>query len=262
MLASDVAKNFLSTLGTVQATERPDNAIYPASTEIIVAADQSACSICRGAGFLAWDVPVGDSRFGQLKPCECTVKRRLQRQADLIREHCRLPSEMQGWTFGHSADLSSQTDAMREARRLANDPKWFLTLTGGYGVGKSHILCCLVNQALEQGKVAVYLTMAELLENLKRGFDPSSGTEYDELWNLVVDAQVLALDELDRFNHTAWAESILFQVIETRYRAGDTRLTAFAMNCSVGDLPGYVASRMRDSRCRIFDLGDADLRRV
>ena len=38
------------------------------------------CSICGGAGYLRYDVPVDDPRFGELVVCECTKQELAQKQ--------------------------------------------------------------------------------------------------------------------------------------------------------------------------------------
>lgn len=151
-------------------------------------------------------------------------------------------------------------EALDAARGLIDRPAWFYTLHGAFGVGKTHLLSAIVNDARRAGQVAVYTTIANLLDHLRRTFRPGAELDGDELWDRVMSADVLAVDELDRFNPTGWAQERFFMLIDERYRKAESRLTCFATNGSLADLPGYLESRMRDKRCARFEIVGPDIR--
>lgn len=185
-----------------------------------------------------------------------------QRQTEYLQRIDGLSREMRGWQFGNTARHARNQQALDDAMALALSPEWFYTLTGPYGVGKTRILVCIVNAGREAGWPSVYMTTAALLDHLRTAYAPGSDVTFDAMWERIVTARILALDELDRWNATAWAQEKFFQLIDERYRNGADRLTVFATNANVDTLPGYVVSRMFDRRCRVYELTGADVRRV
>lgn len=135
-----------------------------------------------------------------------------------------------------------------------------VTLTGQWGRGKSLLQICAVNWARERGMLAVYSRVADILDYLRRAYDPSATVSADARWDLLMRTDVLALDEMDRFNTTQWALEQFFRLVDNRWREMDRRLTLFATNTPVNALPGEIASRLRDGRAAICTLKGPDMR--
>jgi DNA replication protein DnaC len=145
----------------------------------------------------------------------------------------------------------------------------WLTFWGKPGVGKTYLLAAVVNEARKRDMPAVYTTMAELLDDFRRTFDPGSPVPFAALWEAVTTAQVLAVDELEKFNTTDWAEERFFMLIEKRYREADQLLTIFATNKRVergfmmmddSYAAGYLESRLTDGRFAVVEIGGGDVR--
>ena len=216
------------------------------------------CPECKGGGYISLDVDVGHPQFGKAVRCPSCGP---QRQAEYLRKIDGLTDEMREWTFASTLPGRNR-DAWQAAQQIAQSPAWFLTLSGPYGIGKTRILSCIVNEARENRWPAVYLTTAQLLDHLRSAFAPNAEVSFDATWDRVSTARVLALDEMDRWNPTPWAQEKFFQLIDARYRDGANMLTVFATNSDIDTLPGYVQSRMMDRRCRIFRMTGADVRQV
>ncbi len=181
-------------------------------------------------------------------------------RAQYLDKICGLPELLRGFTWTQKKD-GRLAECHRAAARLIADPRWFFTLTGPYGSGKSGTLAAIVNAGKAAGKTAIYATTADMLDVLRAAFAPGApGASYLERLDLFRAADILALDELDRFNTTPWAEQAFFQVMESRYENGPRMLTAFATNAKVSDLPGYLVSRMQDARCQVWELPAGDHR--
>lgn len=125
----------------------------------------------------------------------------------------------------------------------------WITVWGSPGVGKSLLLAGAVNQAVALDRVAVYVTVPDLLEHLRKAYNPANHIDGDKFWDLLVRADVLALDEVDRFNPTPWAKERFFELVNHRYN--EPGLTLFATNRSavdgqpiIADAPGYFESRV------------------
>lgn len=206
-------------------------------------------------GWLAYDVPPGHPKFGSLVRCEC----QRTEQAAYLRSICGLAEEHMHWTFANSQPLPQSRTAFAAA---AANPNWFFTVSGPYGVGKTRLLACLVNAGRAAGRASVYTTAADMLDYLRAAFAPKAEIGYESRMDLLRTASILAIDELDRWSPTPWAEEKFFQIIEARYEDGANRLTAFATNADLNDLPGYIVSRMRDRRSQIHRITGADVRQI
>lgn len=190
-------------------------------------------------------------------------------QADYLRRICGLSREMQGWTLdAFATPTPSHKEALRAARTVVQEPRFWLIFWGLYGVGKTHLLAAIVNGVRARGLTAVYTTMADLLDHFRRAYNPSGKEpDFDGLWQKVTTATCLAIDELDRFNMTPWAREKLFQLAEERYRNAGHSLTVFATNCKVEqgvrileEDAGYLESRLLDGRNRVIHITGGDVR--
>lgn len=136
-----------------------------------------------------------------------------------------------------------------------------IALTGAPGTGKTTLLVAAVNAAREANVPAVYTPITDLLDYLRRAYNPAVGElGFDARWDLLIRAEVLALDELDEFNATPWAMERFLRLIDERWRAMDRCLTLVACNGALTALPDKVASRLRDGRAQSFTLRGRDMR--
>lgn len=185
-----------------------------------------------------------------------------KKQAEFLERICMLDGEMLGWNLANTKRTQYNGAAYDAVQRLAQQPAWFLTLHGGNGRGKTRLLACLVNAGRVAQWTSVYLTTAELMDHLRSAYSPESHITFDGLWERIVSARILVLDEMDRFNATDWAQEKFFELIEQRYRRGGQCLTALATNLSVDALPSYVFSRVMDRRGAVHELTGPDWRRT
>ena len=181
-------------------------------------------------------------------------------RAQYLDRICGLPAELRSYTWTQKKD-GRLAECHRAAARLIADPRWFFTLTGPYGSGKSGTLAAIVNAGKAAGKTAIYTTTADVLDVLKAAFAPgATGDSYLDRLDLYREAAILCLDEFDRFHTTDWAENEFWKIINARYGNGPRMLTAFATNAKLSDLPGYLRSRMEDARCQVWELPAGDHR--
>jgi DNA replication protein DnaC len=162
------------------------------------------------------------------------------------------------WTQQRTGKLA---EAHRAARILVADPRWFFTVTGPYGAGKTGLLAAIVNAGRAAGRTSVYTTTADMLDYLRDTFGPRAEATYSDRLELLKTCDILALDEFDRYSPTPWAEEKFFQIIEARYENGPHCLTVFATNSKIASVTGYVRSRMEDARCQVWELPSGDHRK-
>lgn len=221
--------------------------------------EEVSCSRCRDMRMLAYDAPPGHPLFSKVIPCpDCAAGR----DPDRMREICGLTGEMLSWTFANTRRTRANAAAFDAAVEAAANPCWFLSLFGLYGVGKTRLLACIVNAGRGAGLPSLYMTTAGLLSHLRATYAPDASLGFDAVWDRVTTVRILALDELDRWNPTAWAQEKFFELIDHRYRRGREMLTAFACNARLEALPGYLSSRLADHRCAAFTLEGPDQRRI
>jgi DNA replication protein DnaC len=206
------------------------------------------------------DVEYTHEDFGKAIPCPTCHRKSI---ADRLKES----SQLGGW-LKYDARLSSYkvTTQNREAYdyavKFVSDPTYWLTLWGGYGVGKTHLLAGIVNECTSNEIAAVYYTLPDLLDVL-RGFIGEG--IYSNRVSQLVNVPVLAVDEVDKARLTEWARETVYELFDARYRALGERGTIFAMN----EEPdrdnaewGYLFSRMWDARNVCVQVGGGDVRPI
>lgn len=222
------------------------------------------CPVCRGLRWVRTDAPIGDPRFGKLEPCpRCSGAAQTER----LRRISRLGGDLATARLEQWRPMPGVEGVMPDLiqylikRGKGDDRKatGWVTLSGPYGTGKTHLLAALVNHYVEAGVPAVYTTMGELLQQLRDTFDPESKTSYSALWRDLTDARVVAIDEVEKFHGTQWAQEQVFLYLNARYNAIGDGLTILATNVDCrpatfvvmpdnGWGEGYIESRMRDGR--------------
>lgn len=215
------------------------------------------------------DVPRGHPNFGQAIPCPACY-------APIIGAR-RLAALWSGTGLGAYADKSFSNFHGRKAEYLpkeyganlkrvkdacetwAADPAGFLTLSGGYGNGKTHLAAAIANEYAAKGGHALFLVAAEFLDHLRDAFDPSNEANYSDRFNSAMSAGLLVLDDLGAERLTPWAEEKLTLLINHRYvRQSPTVVTT---NLAVEELPARIASRLLDTgSCQVLVLTAPDAR--
>lgn len=180
-------------------------------------AEADVCPVCRGAGYVRLDVPVGDPSFGQAVPCVCKERQREERRRSDLRRLSSLDPFMDKTFETFDATIPGVREALEVARHYAEDPQGWLMLMGTYGTGKTHLAAAIANYRLAAGSPVFFSIVPDLLDHLRATFAPSSEVPYDELFDKVREAEVLVLDDLGAENGTAWATEKLFQIINYRY---------------------------------------------
>ncbi|RME12272.1 MAG: AAA family ATPase [Ardenticatenia bacterium] len=116
-------------------------------------------------------------------------------------------------------DREKLFQAVRLARRFAQNPSGWLVFVGGYGVGKTHLAAAIANEAVAHGHEALFIVVPDLLDHLRATFNPSSPVSYDKRFEQVRRAELLVLDDLGTHSATPWAQEKLFQLFNHRYMA-------------------------------------------
>ncbi|MCC7364423.1 MAG: ATP-binding protein [Dehalococcoidia bacterium] len=214
--------------------------------------DGAVCALCGGAGFVRRPYPLDHPRFGKAEPCECaltesvdTRRARLERLSNL--------GALSRFTFATFSDEGRDRAShwygrvAEAARTYAAAPAGWLVITGPSGSGKTHLAAAIANRRIERGDPAVFMVVPDLLDHLRASYDPEEGDlSFDQLFELVRNAPLLILDDIDAASGTPWAREKLFQVVNHRYN-GELP-TVFTTTQAPKALDDRVASRLTDDR--------------
>lgn len=241
-------------------TNLPAPALAPAMGKSTL----EGCPTCKGLGVVRYDVPVGDPNFGQVEACpDCGPAN----EAARLRKLSRLTGDLATARLEHWRPMPGVDSVLPDVvaylvkRGSGDDRKatGWITFSGPFGTGKTHLLASLVNHYAEAGVPAVYATMAEILQQLRDTYDEEAGVSFSNLWRDLTEARVVAIDEVEKFHGTTWAQEQVFAFLNHRHNNMNRTLTLLATNadCRRPDfsvLPpgpwaeGYIESRMRDGR--------------
>jgi len=210
------------------------------------------CPICHGYGFYVKDVPVGHPDFGKAFACKCTLPYRQElrkRQMNALGS-MELLERMTFASFhpegvGLTPERRKTIRAAYEAaQRFAENPHGWLLLSGGFGVGKTHIAAAIGNEVVRSGGEALFILAPDLLDHLRASFAPNSPESYDELFDRLKNTPLLILDDLGAESSTPWAQEKLFQLLNHRYLR---RLpTVITSNRPLSALEARIRSRLMD----------------
>jgi DNA replication protein DnaC len=225
------------------------------------------CPICKGAGYLVKDVPVGHPDFGRTFPCRCKEEELKEKRIERL------------WSWGGLKQLKRMTfnsfipdgyglseDKRRNLRRAyelakeyAEKPEGWLILLGGYGCGKTHLAAAIANRQIELGMPVLFISVPDLLDHLRATFAPQSPATYDNRFEEVKNAPLLILDDLGTEAATPWAREKLYQLINYRY---NSRLpTVITTNRPLEEIDPRLRSRMVDvDLSKVFTILAPDFR--
>ncbi|MEZ0397355.1 MAG: ATP-binding protein [Anaerolineales bacterium] len=213
------------------------------------------CPHCRGAGYVRYDVPLGDPRFGRLEPCVCRAAEiaagararlfelsRLDRLSHLTFENFE-PRGNRNAKFMTPQDIHSLETAKEAAENFARNPQGWLLLEGGYGCGKTHLAAAIANFAVNSGTPTLFITVPDLLDTLRFAYsDPE--TTFEARFEEVRNAALLVLDDFGTQNATGWAQEKLFQIINYRYI--NKLPTVITTNLMLDEIESRIRSRLQD----------------
>lgn len=151
-------------------------------------------------------------------------------------------------------EVSNLKKALEFAQAWAADPVGWLYIAGDFGSGKTHLAAATANDLHERGQEALFITVPNFLDYLRRSFDPESRVRFDKRFHKIMSAPILILDDLRLADATAWARERLFQIIDYRYV---TRLPTVITSSEIIDkIDKRFQTRMLDRRiCYPLNIG-------
>ena len=161
--------------------------------------------------------------------CKCEAEKRDREEEERkrieferrVNEHRRIgfpESDMQYWTF-ENADGSNEKIINAAKNYVANFGEFRengkgLLLFGTVGTGKTYIAACIANALIDKG-CPVLMTNFARIANTVSGMFEGKQAYYDSLNRF----PLLILDDLSAERKTEYMQEIVFNVIDSRYRA-------------------------------------------
>ena len=138
--------------------------------------------------------------------------------------------------------------ALHAAQTFATFPEGWMLFTGSRGSGKTHLAVAIAGESIRQGRQVFFAFVPTLLDHLRMTFSPDSPVGFDDLFEQVLNSQLLVLDDLGAENSTPWAEEKLYQIVVHRHEARlATIITTASSMEELEDGKPRIASRMVDS---------------
>ncbi len=134
--------------------------------------------------------------------------------------------------------------AYRLVRQWAESPHGWLVLVGKNGAGKTHLAAAAAAYRLERGERVCFANVPDLLDELRATFAPGAPGRFDRVFQPLLDAPLLVLDDLGAQQTSPWAQEKLYQLINHRHLA--RAHTIVTTNVELGSMEPRIASRLSD----------------
>ncbi len=204
--------------------------------------------------------------FGEIrKPfCVCKCKRerldaeeaerqRWKRQQKVAKlRHMGFPeSEMQGWTFaaddGSNAKISkialNYVENFDEMRKRGKG----LLLYGTVGTGKTFAAACISNALIDRGIPCLMTNFARLVNTIQGMYDGKQ--QYIDGLNKF---DLIVIDDLAAERDTEYMNEIVFNIIDSRYRAGLP--TIITTNLSAAEIKNPADMKRQRTYSRLLEM--------
>jgi DNA replication protein DnaC len=193
------------------------------------AAYQPACRLCNDAGYLRYDVPPNDPRFGSLHICPCRTRRHAQQRYTELRvaSHLLALSDKTFQTF--NTTIPGSQHPYKQALLYSNRKQGWIIFQGPYGCGKTHLAAAIGNRVIERGLDVLFVVVPDMLDQFYPTSQPRHFEKQYLYLNSIRNATYLILDGLGTERKTPWGREKLFQILNYRYHlASPTIITTNA----------------------------------
>ena len=223
---------------------------------------------CRQCGDTGWMIDA-DRGIPRAQRCECWAVR----QAAAMLEAAGIPERYANCSFDNFTvyDNGYHEAAIRDARQFSVDfpvVKKGLLFIGRPGVGKTHLAVATLRAAMAESNLqGAFEDTRQLLASLRHGYEPKSRDEA-KVYERIIDAELLVLDDIGAERRTAWVEDTLDRletIVIERYNAKRPTIftTNYFDNDAIEGLRVRIGSRLLSrlhEMCHWYELYGPDYR--
>lgn len=127
-------------------------------------------------------------------------------------------------------EIIKKMKAFKDSYLKGESPKG-LYVYGNFGSGKSYLMAALFNDLAEKNIKSVIVHVPELIRSIKDSFDK----DYSDVFDEVMEAPLLLLDDIGAEYLTAWSRDEVIEPI-LQYRMDEGLPTFFTSNYSIDDI--------------------------
>lgn len=125
--------------------------------------------------------------------------------------------------------------SLRDFEEMQQKGMGLYLFSGTPGSGKTFMAACLANELIrENGKRVRFATSMDIIEEIKRSWDFSSGHSESQVLQELTDTDVLIIDDFGVEQPKNWIAERFYQIINARYTL--KKITIITSNLSVEDL--------------------------
>jgi len=139
---------------------------------------------------------------------------RYQAQAQYVRQYLGARFSNRTFeTFKDDENKEAKEKCLKYRNTYKDKDKNGLLIVGSYGTGKTHLAAAIANDLIDEGIPIMFDTFGGYLQKLKNEFDSKKKYCLENMKKI----PVLFIDDIGKEKQTDWTESVLFDVINSRY---------------------------------------------
>ena len=218
------------------------------------------CPRCHGARMLSQRVKNGVFDY---VACECQKEGLRHAQTVYSELNLRMPTQNLG-NFHPTTDTQDAYDAVRDFAENQTGHH-ILTIRGGVGTGKTHLLQAVGWVTLDAGRQPKFVSVARYLDKLRATFADDSPLSFEAVYRPLEAAQMLLLDDIGAERMTSWGQEQLYKIVNYRYQEGLSM--AVSMNLGEKQAVDIYGERTTDrlldthsGRVRVVSTGNISYR--
>lgn len=198
--------------------------------------DSATCDVC---GDDLWmDIEILGRKRTVRCACQCEQQEREKRKQmeedqktmkrlEKLRKYSLMDDRFEGCTLENwSDDIGNETLKRIVKRYVENWPDMYqnnigLLIHGDPGIGKTHAAFTIANEIIDKYKIPVIaINSIGLLSRIKETYAKYGDEAEIDIINTLKNAKLLIIDDLGAEKKSIWSTSMLYQIIDSRYRSG------------------------------------------